>query len=178
MELKEKIFEQFAASGQVAELKRAHQNSSTTIHLKEMVSGALSSYAAPAISALGGVHIFVAEDRDAAAYMLSDFYALLGQEHIFFLPTSYKRSILYSKEDANGIVQRTSTLSRLRSGVAPYTVVCTYPEALAECVADSAVMQREQLEVRVGDKLSVEFLSETLESMGFVKVNFVFEPGQ
>ncbi len=180
MELKESILKQFAASKGVAQLERAYKSTSTTIHLKELVSGALSSYAAAVIGSVGGVHIFVCEDRDAAAYLLNDFYALMGEEQAFFLPTSFKRSIVYGKEDANGIVQRTSTLNRLRAGVAaaPYTVVCTYPEALAESVVDTSVMHREQVSVGVGDKISVDFLIETLESMGFVKVNFVYEPGQ
>ncbi|MFR9503315.1 MAG: transcription-repair coupling factor [Rikenellaceae bacterium] len=179
MELKENIFQQFATSRGVAELKRAYQNS-TTIHLKELVSGALSSYASAMISSLGGTHIFVAEDRDTAAYLLNDFYALLGEESIFFLPTSYKRSILYGKEDANGIVQRTSTLNRLRSNgeSAPFTLVCTYPEALAESVVDTSVMLQEQVSVSVGDRLSIDFLVEAVEAMGFERVNFVYEPGQ
>ncbi len=179
MELKESILKQFASSRGLAELERAYRSNSTTIHLKELVSGALSSYAAAAINLLGGVHIFVAEDRDASAYLLNDFYSLLGEEHVFFLPTSYKRSIIYGKEDANGLVQRTSTLNRLRSGgAAPFTVVCTYTDALAESVVDTSVMRREQISINVGDRLSVDFLREALEALGFVKVNFVYEPGQ
>ncbi len=180
MELKESILKQFAQSRGLAELERAYRSNSTTIHLKELVSGALSSYAAAAITSLGGVHIFVTEDRDSAAYLLNDFYSLLGEEHIFFLPTSYKRSILYGKEDANGLVQRTSTLNRLRSRRTdiPFTVVCTYVDALAESVVDTSVMHREQLAINVGDRLSVAVLTEALEALGFVKVNFVYEPGQ
>ncbi|MFR9514285.1 MAG: transcription-repair coupling factor, partial [Rikenellaceae bacterium] len=114
------------------------------------------------------------------AYLLNDLYALLGEEHIYFLPTSYKRSILYGKEDSNGLVQRTSTLNRLRGDASsyPFTVVCTYPEALAESVVDNAAMHREQITISVGDTLSVDFLAESLEAMGFERVNFVYEPGQ
>ena len=83
-----------------------------------MVGGALPIYMASTIVQSGGVHIFVGEDRDSAAYMLNDLYTLLGEEHIYFLPTSYKRSILYGSEDANGVVQRTSALSALRSSSA------------------------------------------------------------
>ncbi|MFR9514980.1 MAG: hypothetical protein SNH64_06560, partial [Rikenellaceae bacterium] len=78
MEIKENILQQFAASRGAKELERAYRSNSTTIHLKELVSGALSSYAAALISAVGGVHIFVAEDRDSSAYLLNDLYALLG----------------------------------------------------------------------------------------------------
>ena len=75
---------------------------SVTVHLKDLVGGALSLYAATFVRKVGGVHIFVAEDRDAAAYMLNDFYALLDEEQVCFFPTSYKKSIIYGKEDAQG----------------------------------------------------------------------------
>lgn len=63
--------------------------------------------------------------------MLNDFYALLDEDRVHFFPTSYKKSILYGKEDAQGLVQRTNTLNAIRRNDAPYIVVCTYPEALA-----------------------------------------------
>ncbi len=179
MEPKESILQKFASSSGVAQLIRAYKSNSTTIHLKELVSGALSSYAAATIRQVGGVHIFVLEDRDAAAYLLGDFYALLGEDNIYFLPTSFKRSIVYGKEDANGLVQRTSTLNGLRSrSSAPFTVIATYPEALAETVVGGSTLEREQIVINVGDRLSIDFIIESLESMGFERVNFVYEPGQ
>ncbi len=54
---------------------------------EELVGGALS-YAAAAVPAVGGVHIFVAEDRDAAAYLLNDFYNLLDERQVYFFPSS------------------------------------------------------------------------------------------
>ena len=53
----------------------------------------------------------MAEDRDAAAYLLNDFYALLDERQVYFFPGSYKRSIVYGTEDAQGVVQRTAALS-------------------------------------------------------------------
>ena len=51
----------------------------------------------------GGVHIFVADDRDAAAYLLNDFYNLLDEKQVYFFPSSYKRSAAYGAEDAQGV---------------------------------------------------------------------------
>ena len=50
-----------------------YDEKSLTVHLEDLVGGALSLYSAALIKARGGVHVFVAEDRDAAAYMLNDF---------------------------------------------------------------------------------------------------------
>ena len=68
-------------------LCREYKTQSATVHLKELVGGAFSLYAAAMIRRTGGVHLFVAEDRDAAAYLLNDLYALLDEERVlFFLP--------------------------------------------------------------------------------------------
>ncbi len=154
----------------------------TTHHLVEMVSGALPLYAAATIKRVGGVHVFVAEDRDAAAYLLNDLYSLLGDENIFFLPSSYKRSILYGSEDANGVVQRMSTLNALRHGAGiwkgKFCAVCTYPEALLERVVDAEKLKGELLALKVGQKVHLKDLKALLESMGFIYADFVSEPGQ
>ena len=47
-------------------LCREYETESVTVHLKELVGGAFSLYAAATIRRTGGVHVFVAEDRDAA----------------------------------------------------------------------------------------------------------------
>ena len=137
----------------------------------------------------GGVHVFVAEDRDAAAYLLNDFYALLDESRILFFPSSYKRSIVYGTEDAQGVVQRTVTLNALtgfagkeakprRGEEPPYLVVCTYPEALAERVADRESLARETIRIGVGERISIPVLVQSLADAGFVQVDFVYEPGQ
>ncbi len=179
----ESLLEFVGASKPSGELRKALQEAGATVHLKEMVGGALSCYAAAAIRLAGGVHLFVAEDRDAAAYLLNDVYALLDEQRICFFPSSYKRSITYGSENAQGVVQRTATLEAIRRRAAApddgdYLVVCTYPEALAERVADSEALRRETIRVRVGDRISIAVLEESLVGAGFTKVDFVYEPGQ
>ncbi len=170
----------FAAGSQALEkLCREYRKGGATIHLKELVGGAWSFYAAATIARTGGIHLFVTEDRDAAAYLLNDFYHLLGEEFVSFFPSSYKRSPAYGAEDAQGIVQRTATMNALRGFDGKgYRVVCTWPEALAERVADMATMQRDTITVGVGDRISIDFFEQALVDAGFTRVDFVYEPGQ
>ena len=170
---------QFAAGSKaLGRLCREYKNRSATVHLEELVGGALSFYAAAAVAESGGVHVFVAEDRDAAAYLLNDFYNLLDERQVYFFPSSWKRSAAYGAEDAQG-VQRTATMHAVRnfSGKG-YLVVCTCPEALAERVADAEALQRETITVRVGDRISIEVLEQALVDASFTRVDFVYEPGQ
>ncbi len=181
MKPREEILDLLKASKPLQELCEAYSRKCRTLHLDEMVGGAMSCYAAAAVGRVGGIHLFVAEERDAAAYLLNDFYNLLDERNVYFFPSSWKRSAAYGAEDAQGVVQRTATLSALKSfgsGDKPYMVICTYPEALAERVADVAVLHRDTMRISVGDNISIAVLTDALAEAGFVRVDFVYEPGQ
>ena len=170
-----------AESKPLKKLCQAMKTDGATVHLEELVGGALSFYAAAAIERTGGVHLFVADDRDAAAYLMNDFYRLLDEEQVYFFPSSYKRSVAYGAEDAQGVVQRTAAMAAVRNHAAQgkgYCVICTCPEALAERVADAATVEADTLRLRVGDQIRIEQLEATLVESGFTRVDFVYEPGQ
>lgn len=68
---------------------------------------------------------------------MNDFYNLLDEKQVYFFPSSYKRSVAYGAEDAQGVVQRTAAMSAVKGFTKGYLIVCTYPEALVERVADA-----------------------------------------
>ncbi len=173
----EHLLSLFEKSTGVEALRKAYKKKGTTHYLSGMVSGALSLYAASLIRQVGGLHIFVSEDRDSAAYLMNDIYALLGEENTYFLPSSYKRSIHYGVEDANGVVQRTSAMNAIRRGGTPHTIVCTFAEALIERVVDTDALRREVIELKRGMRIGIETLVEAIEEVGFRRVDFVYEPG-
>ena len=160
------------------ELRKSLEKRGSTVHLEQMVGGAYSLYAADAVESCGGVHIFLAEDKDRAAYLVNDFYELLDEERVVFFSSGYKRSAAYGAEDAQGVVRRTAALNAISSFKRGYLVVCTYPEALAEAVAERDDLVSVSRHIRVGDKLSQAELVEWLGEHGFMKVDFVYEPGQ
>ncbi|MCH5334825.1 MAG: transcription-repair coupling factor [Alistipes sp.] len=174
----EGIMKLFADSRSVRELCRKLNTEGVTVRLEELVGGAFSLYAAATVERSGGVHIFVAEDRDAAAGMANDFYALLDQSRVMFFPSAYKKSVVYGAEDAQGVVQRTAALNAVRNHQGGYTVVCTYPEALAETAAGAEEMRRGTISLSVGDRIPVAELEQMLVEAGFEQVDFVYEPGQ
>ena len=137
MTAREQLAQFAAGSKALPRLCREYKKERATVHLKELVGGALSFYAAAAAAKTGGVHVFVAEDRDAAAYLMNDFYNLLDEKQVYFFPSSYKRSVAYGAEDAQGVVQRTAAMNAVKGFTKGYLIVCTYPEALAERVADA-----------------------------------------
>lgn len=176
---KPNILQLIAGAEPLGAMRRAYDSAGRTVLLRDMVGGALSVYAAALIVRTGGTHVFVAEDRDAAAYLLNDFYALLDENRFTFsgLLQAFDR-LRYG--GCAGVVQRTAALSALRREMAAgeYRIICTYPEALAERVTDPDSMRRETVRVKVGDRLAIGELEELLADSGFTKVDFVYEPGQ
>ncbi len=149
-----------------------------TVQADGLAGSSYSLAAAAMVRAEGGVHIFVADDKDAAAYLCNDLYQVLERERVMFLPTGYKRSIQYGQEDASGIVQRTATLTALKNHTDGYLVICTYPEALVEKVVDMEELRHSTLTVAAGDKVGQSFVEGALVEYGFERVDFVHEPGQ
>lgn len=166
-----------SGSPRVASMCEQLQRKGVTVYLREIVGGALSFYSAACIAKMGGVHIFVSEDRDAAAYMLNDMYALLGEQNVYFFPSAYKNSIVYRKEEAENVVMRTAAISALREN-REMVVICTYPEALAEMVISEKTLRSDSIRLKVGDTIKVSELQQQVEQMGFEQVDFVYEPGQ
>lgn len=165
------------------------KSAADTIRLRSVSGSLLSMLIATDSHRRGGVQVVVMEDRDAASYLYSDIYNILGQwgaaeEKVLLLPTAYKRSIQTQREDPSGIVQRTAVLSALQvnremgTGSDNSLIICTYPEALAEKVADRKLLAENTMVVKIGDKLSISFIEEVLQSMHFTRVDFVYEPGQ
>ena len=146
--------------------------------ITSLAGSAFALYSSVAVRKVGGVHILVAEDRDAAAYLAGDLYGLSEAERVMFLPSSYKRSICYGGEDPSSVVQRTAALEAIRNHRGGFLIVCTYPEAIAECVASQESVCDRVVEVKVGETLPMSTLQERVEELGFERVDFVHEPGQ
>ena len=150
----------------------------STVHLEQMVGGAFSLYAATTIERLEGIHVFLLEDRDRAAYLANDLYELLDEERVVFFASGHKRSAAYGAEDAQGVVRRTATLNAVSNFRGGYLAICTYPEALAESVADRTRLDSNSKHVAVGDSMEQSDLVAWLGDHNFERVDFVYEPGQ
>lgn len=121
--------------------------------------------------------VIIATDKEKAAYLLNDLETLLPQEKILFFPESYRQPYQIEKTTNANIQERAEVLSLLSKE--NFTgIVITYPQALAEKVTLKQKLQQNTLQIKKGEKLSIDFISEFLLSYDFEHVDFVFEPGQ
>jgi transcription-repair coupling factor (superfamily II helicase) len=122
-------------------------------------------------------HIVVIPEKEDAAYFYNDLVALLGDESVYFFPSTYKRSVQYEQTEPANIVLRTEVLNHLASGKRKGIVV-TYPESVMEKVVSRKNLKKNTFNISKGDKLSLEFLEEVLHEYNFKRTEFVYEPGQ
>lgn len=121
--------------------------------------------------------VFILPEREEAAYFLNDIENLLGDKQVLFFPSSYKKSYHIDQTDNNNVLLRAEVLSRISKSDLPFIVV-TYPEAIHERVVTKQNLARNTIEARIGESLSIEFISDFLVDNGFERADFVFEPGQ
>lgn len=174
----QQLQELFLSQQPYLELVRLMESRGTVIGLDSLVGSSYALVAAGAVRDRGGIHVFVMEDRDGAGYLYNDLTPFLDPDRLLFFPTAYKRSIQFHQEDPSGMVQRTTALNAIRTFTEGYLVLCTYPEALVECVVGMKRLRESILTVRVGDTLSTETIEKTLIDNDFSRVDFVYEPGQ
>lgn len=124
-----------------------------------------------------GTAVVVCEDMTLAGYMYNDLLAAAGPGEACIFPSGYKRDIRYGQPDGPQQILRTETLDRLGSGTPPRWIV-TYPEALAEKVADRKVLADNTVRLHTGDTIKISDLQKRLLELGFNKVDYVYEPGQ
>lgn len=115
-------------------------------------------------------------DKETAAYFYDDLVNILGETHVLFYPSAYKRSVEYLKTDKTNIVLKTEVLGKLVSNNKPYIIV-SYPSAIIENVVQNKVFNENTLEINQGEKLSMDFVIDVLNEYGFTATDFVYEPG-
>lgn len=121
--------------------------------------------------------MIVADDITEAGYLYNDIVQIAGADCVAVFPSGYKRSIKYGQPDAPQRILRADTLARLRSKSKP-TFVISYPEALAEKVADPDSLSDASVQLRTGQTLEMSELVKRLIDLGFNSVEYVYEPGQ
>ena len=151
-----------------------------------MVFGSLVSKGKPSLTtgqsvALQLTTVFILQDADEAGYFYHDLTQLLGKEQVLFFPSSYRRAIKYAQRDNANEILRTEVLAKLSSHLSPLTshlLIVTYPEAVAELVVSKKQLDERTVVLSVGDTIDADETAQQLRNLGFMEVDYVYEPGQ
>ena len=133
------------------------------------------------------------DNADDAQYMYADLRTLIGEQDVYFLPSSHRKR---QRTDEALIVQRTEVLSALLNAMhsledaslqdgskTAYSlkarpIIVTYPEALADSVPNPNALEANKISLHVGEEIAISTLTDMLLDLHFQRVDFVYEPGQ
>jgi transcription-repair coupling factor (superfamily II helicase) len=116
-------------------------------------------------------------DKEEAAYYLNDLEQLINDKDVLFYPGSYRRPYQIEETDNANVLLRAEVLNRINSRKKP-AIIVSYYEAIFEKVVTRKELENNTLKISVGDKLSLDFINETLFEYHFKRVDFVSEPGE
>lgn len=172
----------YAGHKSVKALAKALQDGSVrTIFAEGLCASAapllFSSVAAACPQVMACPYVFVLDDAEEAGYFYHDLTQILGEQEVFYFPSSFRRAVKFGQRDAANEILRTEVISRLSAGHSPLFVV-TYPEAVMEKVVSRQKLDEQTLRLYAGERVDITFVEETLRAFGFRRVDYVYEPGQ
>lgn len=124
------------------------------------------------------VYIYIAIDKEEAAYLQNTLEAIHDASDVMFFPDSFKRPMQFEEMNNSNILQRTEVVNKLRIKSSKPRIVVSYPEALFEKVVDPAILEANKIIITKDEKLDVDTMIEILVDYGFIRTDFVYEPGQ
>ena len=192
MEIKDLVLQKPRFNALVTKLRGMDSSKPSVIQLKGLTGSAAATFLAPLKNAVDRIVVFVLNDEEKAGYFYHDLIQIGGEGAVSFFPSGYKRSIKYGQIDSANEILRTETLSSIQaliqqqpapadaSGEKPRAslLVVTYPEALAEKVAQSEEVKDAIITLHEEEKVDPKFVADVLIDRGFQRVDYVYEPGQ
>ena len=194
----EELLKKYALLPQVGALaKTLEKKSVKTVFLEGlMCSSAPMLFASMVSKGKSLTTVFILQDADEAGYFYHDLTQLLGNKQVLFFPSSYRRAIKYAQRDSANEILRTEVLAKLSAGSwgrfsdpssqgdcdqqnrprDPFIV--TYPEAIAELVVSKKQLDERTVVLSVGDTIDADDTTQQLRNLGFLEVDYVYEPGQ
>lgn len=147
------------------------------IHAKGLVGSSISFVIQALFEKTELPFLLLFNDKEEAAYFLNDLELLINTNDVLFYPGSYRRPYQIDETDNANVLLRAEVLNRINSRKKP-AIIVSYPEALFEKVVTRKELEKNTLKVSVNDKLSIDFINETLFEYNFKRVDFVTEPGE
>ena len=126
-------------------------------------------------------HVIILRDAEEAAYFHNTLENITGALDIFYFPSSFKNKKNYRLLNSSHVMLRTEALTKIASNqnfTVNKKIFVTYPEALFEKVVLSKKLSENIISLKQADTIDVNGILEKFVNNGFVRTDFVYEPGQ
>jgi len=167
----------YGASPQAGALLKVLENKSANhVFLQGLLASAAPMFFASIVNKVKQTFLFILQDADESGYFYHDLVQILGQESIFYFPSSYRRAVKYGQRDSANEILRTEVLAKIDSGKSLYIV--TSPDALSELVVSKVNFDNRLLKLKTGQNIDITNVEKRLRDFGFEEIDYVYEPGQ
>src|SRR5450755_3115530 len=122
-------------------------------------------------------HLIVLNDAEEAAYFHNTLENLTNALDLFYFPSSFKNKKNFMLLNSSHVMLRTEALTKLSAG-GNKKIIVTYPEALFEKCVLPKTISANIIRIKNGDTLDTSNLLEQFANYGFVRTDFVYQPGQ
>jgi len=122
-------------------------------------------------------HLIVLNDAEEAAYFHNTLENLTSALDLFYFPSSFKNRKNFRLLNSSHVMLRTEMLTKLSAG-GNKKIIVTYPEALFEKVVLPKTLSSNIINIKTNDTINLDSLLELFVMYGFVRTDFVYEPGQ
>lgn len=122
-------------------------------------------------------HLVILRDAEEAAYFHNTIENITNALDIFYFPSSFKNKKNYRLLNSSHVMLRTEALTRLAGG-GNKKIIVSHPEALFEKVVLSKTLSANIISIRQAEELDVNGTLQRFVEHGFVRTDFVYEPGQ
>jgi transcription-repair coupling factor (superfamily II helicase) len=129
----------------------------------------------PAASQLN--HMIVLRDAEEAAYFHNSLENLTEALDLFYFPSSFKNKKNYRLLNSSHVMLRTEALTKIAGG-GNKKILVTHPEALFEKVVLSKTLAANIISIKQSDTIDVNTILGRFVDHGFIRTDFVYEPGQ
>ena len=122
-------------------------------------------------------HLVILRDAEEAAYFQNTLENITQALDLFYFPSSFKNKKNYQLLNSSHVMLRTEALTKLVAG-GNKKIIVTHPEALFEKVVLSKTLSENIISIKQAAVLDIDGMLQKFVDHGFVRTDFVYEPGQ
>jgi len=122
-------------------------------------------------------HLVIVRDAEEAAYFQNTVENITNALDVFYFPSTFKNNKNYQLLNSSHVMLRTEALTKIAGG-GNKKIIITYPEAVFEKVVLSKTLSENIISIKQADVLDINGMLQKFVGHGFVRTDFVYEPGQ
>ncbi len=151
-----------------------HKNQN--IYASNLVASARGFFAASFYQTTERHQVYILNTKDEAAFFYNDLVALMGQEHVYFLPhlTNYD----FQQHPNQSENQQRSEALNILSSTVNAKILVTYPQSIQSKFPEDRSIDEQSKTLEVNGVYNIDDLIDWLVAQDFTHEDFVFSPGQ